>query len=56
MERLMAAVFFIESQTIDLGVIAKDEMLSLKHQLEGMIGESPMTLELAINNLLMKGR
>lgn len=53
---LMAAVFFIESQTLDVGVMAQREMLELKNRLEGLMTESAMSLEQAITNVLVKGR
>ena len=53
---LMAAVFFIESQTLDLGVMGQREVLDLKSRLEGLITESAMSLEHAITNVLVKGR
>jgi hypothetical protein len=53
---LMAAIFFIESQTIDLGVMAKEKVSELKNRLEGLIAHSAMTLEQAINKELLRGR
>lgn len=53
---LMAAVFFIESQTLDLAVIGKREMIRLKHELEAMLSASAMTLEQAITKVLSTGR
>lgn len=53
---LMAAIFFIESQTLDLVVMGKRETLDLKHRLESMLTESAMTLEQAITKVLTTGR
>lgn len=53
---LMAAVFFIESQTLDLAVMGKREMIRLKHELEAMLSASAMTLEQAITKVLSTGR
>jgi hypothetical protein len=53
---LMAAVFFIESQTVDLAVLAKDKMIELRNRLEGVLATSTMTLEQAITNELLRGR
>jgi len=53
---LMAALFFIESQTLDIGVLARDEVVRLKARLEGLMTQSAMTLEQAITNVLLKGR
>lgn len=53
---LMAAIFFIESQTIDLGVLAKNKVNELRTRLEGVLAEAGMTLEMAITKELMRGR
>ena len=50
---LMAAIFFIESQTVDLPVMGWRETVKLKHDFEGMLMQEAMTLELAITNVLM---
>ncbi len=47
---LMAAIFFIESQTIDLGIIAKEEALKIKSQILSNIYEAGNTLQTAIKN------
>ena len=52
---LMAAIFFIESQSADLAVMGTREILDLKHRLEAMLTESAMTLEQAINKVLTTG-
>jgi hypothetical protein len=45
---LMAAVFFIESQTLDLGVLARNEAIELKNRILGSISQGVGTLENAI--------
>lgn len=45
---LMAAVFFVESQTIDVGVLAKNQIAEMRDRLMGRISQMGMTLEQAI--------
>jgi hypothetical protein len=53
---LMAAIFFVESQTIDLGVLAKREVAEMKSRLLGYISQAGATLESAIKKeMRMRG-
>ena len=53
---VMAAIFLIESQTIDLGVLAKREIAEMKNRLLGHVARSGATLESAIlKELRMRG-
>lgn len=50
---IMAAIFFIESQTIDLGRMAQQEYDRMRDRMLGYMGEATHTLEQAINREIM---
>ncbi|HEX2555930.1 MAG TPA: hypothetical protein VHL98_19695 [Microvirga sp.] len=50
---IMAAIFLVESQTIDLGKMAKQEYDRMRDRMIGYLGESTHTLEQAINREMM---
>ncbi|GJD56739.1 hypothetical protein [Methylobacterium dankookense] len=53
---IMAAIFFIESQTIDLGKMSKQQYDAMRDRIVGYMGQSANTLEQAIQRELMRGR
>ena len=50
---IMAAIFFVESQTIDVGVMGKRESDRMYDRMVGYMGEQMHTLEQAINREIM---
>lgn len=50
---VMAAIFFVESQTIDLGQMAVKEYSRMRDRMLGYVGESMHTLEQAINREIL---
>ncbi len=50
---IMAAIFFVESQTIDLGRLAKDEHDRMRDRILGYLGHAHYTLEQAITKEIM---
>jgi len=49
---IMAAIFFIESQTIDLGILAKKEIVGIRNRIFGHLVHAHGTVESAIKREL----